>query len=180
MIFDSSASYARLSDIAKKDLLHVGSMTLHSTPAEYCLNMEYLSEEDILQVNAEVRSQRKSFGNILDFPLAAFAMGKLTEEQTIDAITHFKTIEIVPSAIVRAAKVKFDTFRYEYCKKRRFFEYVTDDPDDHCFFVSITDYQVFSDSVKRYIPIYRSRVALPGVIDEMLDKANTLCGEKNI
>ena len=40
MIFDSSASYARLSDIAKKDLLHVGSMTLHSTPAEYCLNME--------------------------------------------------------------------------------------------------------------------------------------------
>ena len=80
MIFDSSASYARLSDIAKKDLLHVGSMTLHSTPAEYCLNMEYLSEGDILQVNAEVRSQRKSFGNILDFPLAAFAMGQRSRQ----------------------------------------------------------------------------------------------------
>ena len=169
----ASGAYARLSDIAKKNLAQIGSMALYSTPQEYCVNREYIKEDDIKKINAGIRRQPKSFGAQLDFPLMAFSMGYLNEEQTIDVITHFKTIEIVPAAMVRKEKVIYRTFKYDYCKKKKFFEYETDDPEENYFFVSITNFSLFPDFVKRYIPSYKVKIALPNVIDEMLDATQT-------
>lgn len=75
----------------------------------------------------------------------------------------------MPSDVVRKEVVNFRTFKYDYCKKKRFFEYVTNDPEENYFFVAITNYSIFADCVKRYIPSFKVRVALPHVIDEMLD-----------
>lgn len=166
-----SVTYTRLSDIAKRNLSQIGSMTLHSTPEEYCVNREYLTEEDAKRVNAEIRRQQKSFGKLLDFPLMAHQMGLLNEAKTIDTITHFKTIEIIPSAKVEEEQVTFRLFNYAYCKKKRFFEYISPYDDEHYFYVSITHSSVFPESVKRYISHYKMRVTLPDVIDKMLDAA---------
>ena len=165
----NSITYARLSDIARKNLSQIGSMALHSTPQEYCVNMEYIKEDDIKKVNAAVRRQAKSYGKLLDFPLMAYSMGYLDERQTIDVITQFKTIAIVPAETVKKEKVIYRTFKYDYCKKKKFFEYETNDPEENYFFVSITNYSIFGDIVKRYIPSFKVRVTLPDVIDEMLD-----------